>query len=219
MPQAIEKNEQSLSHKESVVLFRAKVAHAKRAGNETETAVQNPEVARLVRQAKAGTRTAFDRLVERFEARVFRIVVSRLGNAADAHEVTQEVFLTAYTKLAQLRKDEFFPRWLSRIAEHRAINRAVRRQYVVCVGSEVLDARVDAGPTPVEMALEQERAGQVWDGLGRLRSMDREALLAFYIHGQSLNEISHQLDVPLGTVKRRLHVARKRLRTELEQLV
>jgi RNA polymerase sigma-70 factor (ECF subfamily) len=150
---------------------------------------------------------------------VLRVVAARLGNAADAREVAQEVFLAAYTKLAQLRQPEFFPRWLSRIAERRALNRAVRRRYVVTAGSEVLDGRVDSGPTPFETALREERAGQVWDGLSRLRAMDRQALTAFYIDGRSLNQISDELDVPLGTVKRRLHVARKRLRSELEQLV
>jgi RNA polymerase sigma-70 factor (ECF subfamily) len=55
--------------------------------------------------------------------------------------------------------------------------------------------------------------------LGRLKSLDREALDAFYIRGHSLLEIAENLGVPLGTVKRRLHTARKRLRVELETAV
>jgi len=219
MQEAIEKKPLALSYKESVVLFRAKVARAKKSKTERRSDPEAREVARLVRQARAGSRAAFDRLVRRFEPRVLRVVAARLGNAADAREVAQEVFLAAYTKLAQLRQPESFPRWLSRIAERRALNRAVRRRYVVTAGSEVLDGRVDSGPTPFETALREERAGQVWDGLSRLRAMDRQALTAFYIDGRSLNQISDELDVPLGTVKRRLHVARKRLRSELEQLV
>lgn len=206
------------THGEAVVAFAVKVADAKRSSREMTVETGIGDVARLVRRAKRGNRAAFDRLIERFEPRVLRIVVARLGNAADAREVAQEVFLVAYTKLAQLRSPEFFPRWLSRIAQRMAINRAVRRQLVVSVGSEMLEGRVDAGPSPLERAVEHERAVRLWDGLGRLRSMDREALLAFYIRGRSLNEISDEFDVPVGTVKRRLHVARKRLRTELEQL-
>ena len=59
-------------------------------------------------------------------------------------------------------------------------------------------------------------AQRLWEAIARLKDLDREALLAFYIHGQSLVEIAEQLDVPIGTIKRRLHTARKRLKAELE---
>ncbi len=55
--------------------------------------------------------------------------------------------------------------------------------------------------------------------LRRLKTLDRESLVAFYIRGLSLVEIADELDVPLGTIKRRLHTARKRLRVELESSV
>ena len=55
-------------------------------------------------------------------------------------------------------------------------------------------------------------------GLNRLRALDRETLEAFYVRGQSLLEMSDEFDAPLGTIKRRLHVARKRLAKEVEPL-
>ena len=67
--------------------------------------------------------------------------------------------------------------------------------------------------------ISRERAERLWEALGRLKSLDREALDAFYIRGHSLLEIAEMLDVPLGTVKRRLHTARKRLKVELEASV
>ena len=80
------------------------------------------------------------------------------------------------------------------------------------------------GPTercdePLEQLISRERAERLWEALGRLKSLDREALDAFYIRGHSLIEIAEMLDVPLGTVKRRLHTARKRLKVELEASV
>jgi RNA polymerase sigma-70 factor (ECF subfamily) len=54
--------------------------------------------------------------------------------------------------------------------------------------------------------------------MGRLRALDRETLIAFYVRGLSLVEIAEELMAPLGTIKRRLHTARKRLRAELEGL-
>ncbi len=65
----------------------------------------------------------------------------------------------------------------------------------------------------------RERAERLWTALRRLKTLDRESLVAFYIRGLSLVEIADELDVPLGTIKRRLHTARKRLRLELESSV
>jgi len=58
----------------------------------------------LVDQAKLGNRTAFDQLIERFQARIHRVVMQRLRNSAEADEVTQEVFLRAFRKLPQLQE-------------------------------------------------------------------------------------------------------------------
>ena len=63
-----------------------------------------------------------------------------------------------------------------------------------------------------------ERAAQVHDGLDRLAALDRKTLVAFYLRGQSLVEMSECFSAPVGTIKRRLHVARKRLARELESL-
>ncbi len=67
--------------------------------------------------------------------------------------------------------------------------------------------------------ISRERAERLREALGQLKSLDREALDAFYIRGHSLLEIAEMLDVPLGTVKRRLHTARKRLKLALESSV
>ena len=63
--------------------------------------------------------------------------------------------------------------------------------------------------------MRKEQAHQVRGGLGRLREMDRKTLVAFYFDGQSLKEMSDVFDRPIGTIKRRLHTARNRLRDEL----
>jgi RNA polymerase sigma-70 factor (ECF subfamily) len=70
--------------------------------------------------------------------------------------------------------------------------------------------------SPIESLLSHERIEQVRQSLERLTPLDRDTLLAFYYHDQSLATISQQAAAPLGTVKRRLHMARKRLRQELE---
>ena len=63
-----------------------------------------------------------------------------------------------------------------------------------------------------------ERKNQVRAGLDRLGEMDRDTLVAFYVEGYSLLEMADDFDAPLGTIKRRLHVARKRLAKQVEEL-
>jgi RNA polymerase sigma-70 factor (ECF subfamily) len=99
-----------------------------------------------------------------------------------------------------------------------AINRATRRTAPPSVETAVLEAACGHRTDPLDELIARERARRLWDGLARLKPLDREALVAFYIQGQSLVEIAERLDVPLGTIKRRLHTARKRLKVELEAL-
>ena len=99
-----------------------------------------------------------------------------------------------------------------------AINRLVRRGPDLPTEPETLEATCVERSTPLSVVLERERSSQVRDGLSRLRELDRETLVAFYVKGQSLLEMSDEFDAPLGTIKRRLHVARKRLAKEVEPL-
>ena len=69
------------------------------------------------------------------------------------------------------------------------------------VETAILEGAYERGDEPLEELISRERAGRVWEALGRLKSLDREALDAFYIRGHSLLEIAAMLDVPLGTVK------------------
>lgn len=171
-----------------------------------------------VRAAQAGDREAFGRLVVRFERMVYATAFRRLGNDAEAQELTQEVFLHAWDKLSQLRQPECAGRWLRVMTGRMAINRALRRPGDQPTERETLDAQCVTERTPLADALERERQTQVRDGLDRLGELDRDTLLAFYVQGQSLVEMSNAFASPVGTIKRRLHVARKRLARQLEEL-
>jgi len=176
------------------------------------------DLAALVRLAQEGDREACDRLVDRFESTVYAMCLRRLRNRADAQELCQEVFLQALRKLDQLHDPRCFAGWLRSIAARMAINRAVRRRPVVTVEPGVVANDCVEYETPLGAILARERRNQVRLGLGRLRQMDRETLEAFYFRGQSLVEMSDEFRSPVGTIKRRLHVARKRLAAELAEL-
>ena len=174
------------------------------------------EVTELVRLAQAGDRVAFGELVTRFQGAVFAAALTKLRDAGEAQELAQEVFVHAMRKLPQLREPRCFAGWLRRITARMAINRLTRRGPLRGVDSGLLEAvpAVTAGPLDDLVRAEQRSAVQA--GLRRLKPLDRQALEAFYLRGRSLKRIARELAVPVGTVKRRLHVARRRLKAVLE---
>jgi RNA polymerase sigma-70 factor (ECF subfamily) len=182
---------------------------------------QIPEQIRLtqlVRDAQKGDREAFGELFSRFESSVYAIALRRLRDANEAEELCQDVFLQAMTKIGQLREPACFGGWLRSITHRLAINRIVRKAPASPTESETLEQRCVETRTPLNDVLLSEQKSQLRAGLNRLRRLDRETLVAFYVKGQTLLEMSDEFEAPLGTIKRRLHVARKRLAREVEPM-
>ncbi len=180
--------------------------------------IQKQQLTEQVEAARRGDREAFEQLFTRYERIVYAAVFQRLGNHAEAQEVCQEVLLQAMRKIGQLENPLCFGAWLRSIAARMAINRAVRRGPVVVAEPEQFEAHCVEKETPLGRMLAREREDQLHLGLKRLTDLDRCTLEAFYFRGQSLVEMSDEFQSPVGTIKRRLHVARKRLAKELEAL-
>lgn len=179
-------------------------------GEETESYTWN------VLSAQGGDREAFDRLVERYQGLVYSIVLRRVRNHAEALEVSQEVFIRAWRKINQLREPERFPAWLKQVAVRMSINHVLRKKAETALeGGEFASVVEERESSPLSNLMKSETAHEVWDCLDKLREMDRRTLVAFYFEGQSLREMSDLFDSPVGTIKRRLHTARNRLKTEL----
>ena len=174
------------------------------------------DLAELVVRAQGGDRDAFGALVEQFQRTVYAVCLGRLGNPSEALELTQEVFLHVMRRIDQLREPERFAGWLRQVAVRMAINRATRRVAPPSVEPEILEGACEHRDDPLDELIARERARRLHEGLGRLKALDRETLLAFYIQGQSLVEMAERLETPIGTIKRRLHIARKRLKALLQ---
>jgi len=170
----------------------------------------------FVRRAQAGDREAYGDLAEQFRPTVYAIAMARLRDPNEAQELTQDVLVHAFVKLRQLRLPGAFPGWLRQITARMVVNRVMRRKVAGFGGAMTLDSAPDRAASPMDCLINREAAEQVRQGLDRLNPMDRETLVAFYFRGQSLCQISREADAPIGTIKRRLHVARNRLRRELE---
>lgn len=175
------------------------------------------ELTKYVSRARLGDREAFGRLVEHFQSTIYAVGLSRLRNPAEASELVQEVFIHAMVKLPQLRDDKCFPGWLRQIAERMAINRLARRHYPTGSEPGLLDQVPTSERGPLDDLMRKEQKAAVWAGLERLSNLDRDTLVSFYIHGRSLEQMSKEFEAPVGTIKRRLHVARHRLRDHMER--
>lgn len=173
------------------------------------------EITILVDKAKAGDREAYGELVTRFQSSVYAMALSRVRDPLEAQELAQEVFVHAMRKLPQLRDARCFAGWLRRITARMAINRLTRRGPLFGTAPEVLDAVEGVVRSPAEeLELSEAKAG-LHAGLAKLKADDRAALEAFYLRGRSLKQMAREFEAPVGTIKRRLFVARARLKEVL----
>jgi RNA polymerase sigma-70 factor, ECF subfamily len=174
------------------------------------------EITILVDRAKLGDREAYGELVTRFQSSVYAMALARVRDPIEAQELAQEVFVHAMRKLPQLRDARCFAGWLRRMTARMAINRLTRRGPLFGTEPEILDGVPGDCQTPDEvMELNEAKAG-LHAGLKKLKPLDRETLEAFYLRNQSLLEMADEFGTPVGTIKRRLHVARARLKDVLE---
>lgn len=172
-------------------------------------------IVRNVTLAQMGDRAAFSELVRECQQLVYATALEKLRDGGAAQELAHETFVRAWTKLDQLREPAAFIGWIRQICVRLALNRLTRRK-MNQVEDGVLENQVIESNSPLETLMKNETRVSVRKGLARLNRLDRETLTAFYLRGQSIREMSEALDTPEGTIKRRLHVARNRLKARLE---
>jgi RNA polymerase sigma-70 factor (ECF subfamily) len=181
----------------------------------------------LVKACRAGQTEAFGALVVRYQDRLYPTIHRLIGSAEDARDVMQDAFVRAYEKLDQFQGDSSFYTWVYRIAVNLALSGQRRRRVrsilryhsdrLVEYGEEPADLSADADPSlPIERA---ERERIVAAALDQLCPEHRAVVVLKDFDGHRYEEISAILNVPLGTVRSRLHRARCELRERLRSLV
>lgn len=183
---------------------------------ETQFELQDLTVAQLVVRAQQGDRDAFGELFDRYRSAIVAGAMSRVRNADEADELAQDVFIQAMQKINQLRVPEAFGGWLRQIVHRMAINRVTRNRSAIACDPDTLAATCVTEDAPDEVAESREQAQAVRNSIDRLGALDQETLTAFYLNGRTLIEMSNEFQAPIGTIKRRLHVARKRLAKEMD---
>jgi RNA polymerase sigma-70 factor (ECF subfamily) len=167
-------------------------------------------------RARAGDRAAYGELVRRYRPAIYGALLTWLRDPAEADDLAQEVFLHSMRKIGQLRDARCFSAWLRQIAVRLALNRLNRRRPFRSLHPTRQALLPGPSDEPLDEIVRAEEQGKVHEGLNRLKPLDRAMLEAFYLRSRSLREMSEEFDVPLGTIKRRLHTARQRLKQFLE---
>ena len=172
------------------------------------------ELETLVTQVQSGDWRAYEAIVRRFQDMAVGYGYSVLGDIQLAEDAAQEAFINAYCDLPALRNPAAFPGWFRRIV-FKHIDRIRRSKRDSNVPLDQVPEMASHGPGPAEVAEKREMRDRVFDAIEALPEHQRITVTLFYIDGYSQEEISSFLEIPVGTVKTRLHTARRRLKERM----
>ncbi len=183
------------------------------------------EFLKVLTRAKEGDKKAFEEIFQLYHRRIYNAVYGMLGDADDAQDVTQDVFMRLHDALPTLRADEAFSTYLYRIALNLCRDRARRKKRVRFQsidtprvddegGSETMEFP-DAGKLPEETMTNDELQTRVRQAVSTLSEDHKSVIVMHHFQGMEVNDIAEILKVPTGTVKSRLARGRDQLHRKL----
>jgi len=183
--------------------------------------MHDAELARLISQCIAGHEDAIARLVHQYQTGVFRLALSIVGDEAEANEITQDVFIAALRSLPSYQEKKSFKAWLYTITLNQSRSRLRKRKTLERLKgtlTSIFRIEVQKQPAPEETVIQNEKEVVLWNCLNQLDERLRVVIVLRYFHELSTSEIADVLSIREGTVHSRLHNARERLRSALENL-
>ncbi|WP_316572764.1 RNA polymerase sigma factor SigW [Neobacillus sp. YIM B06451] len=183
-------------------------------------------VKKRIKQIKKGDQDAFAEIVELYKDKLYQLGYRMLGNRHEAEEIAQEAFIRAYVNINSYNQEYKFSTWLYRIATNLCIDRIRKKKPDYYLDAEVagtegltLYSRIPSdSPLPDKEVEMMELQEAIQGEIVRLPEKYRSVIVLKYIEELSLNEISEILDLPLGTVKTRIHRGREALRKQLRHV-
>ncbi len=176
------------------------------------------EIPELLDRCRRGDELAWEALVRRFQGRIYGLAFHYMGNAEEARDLAQDIFVQLYRRLDACTNDETFVPWLIRMARNASIDRLRRIKARPQGGSIPVDEMYNLpapGPDPSEEWRTMSRRNLVHRAIQKLSAINREIIILKEIQGLSFEEIASQLKVPVGTVKSRSNRARTDLAREV----
>jgi RNA polymerase sigma-70 factor, ECF subfamily len=167
----------------------------------------------LVTRCQLGDRRALEDLFLRHSPRL-GYYLRRMLSRDDVEDVQQEVWLTVIRRIGRLRSPEAFTIWLYQIARSKALNRLADRRMARSLDHEDVPEDVADDQEPEFSAAD---AARIHEGLARLNPMHREVLVLRFMEDLSYEQIAEVVRCNTGTVRSRLHYAKRALLQQLEE--
>ncbi len=183
-------------------------------------------VKKRIKQVKKGDQNAFAEIVDLYKDKIYQLCYRMLGNAHEAEDIAQEAFIRAYVNIHTYDMNKKFSTWLYRIATNLSIDRIRKKKPDYYLDAEVsgTDGLTMYSQIAAEAALPEEELETmelqqtIQAEILKLPDKYRTVIVLKYIDELSLIEISEILDIPIGTVKTRIHRGREALRKQLRHL-
>ena len=171
-----------------------------------------------ISRARSGDLEAYAHIVRHFQDMAYGCGYAVLGDFHLAQDVAQEAFIDAYRLLDQLREPAAFPGWFRKIVLKHC-DRITRRQHLPTTSLASAAVTPATDPNPAQAAEKRELQQHVLQAIRSLPDHQRMATTLFYINGYSQNDIADFLELPLTTVKKRLHDSRNQLKERMIHMV
>lgn len=212
-------------------MYNGTIEHPKPRANGTNALTDRTDEELLLEYRSQAARPAFEELVRRYEKELYGYLRHYLGDAEMAEDVFQQTFLQVHLKCGQFEVGRKVRPWLYTVATNQAIDyqRRNKRHKIISLdhrmqhategemGSlvELLDG-AEAGPSEEAEAAEQH--GQLRQAIEELPEQTRQVVMLVYFKGLKYREAAEILDIPVGTVKSRLHAAVQKLSESLSHI-
>ena len=169
----------------------------------------------LVNAARAGDTVAFDSLFYRYRDGIYRLGFAITRDPSAAEEIVVDTFARAYRAIERLEPDDSLRPWLYRVAVNLSYNRRPRKGVTFSSLDDGTDDIPAEAESPSEAAERAERRRVVLECVDALGAKHKVVVVLHYLNGLNLAEIAEIVEVPVGTVKSRLHYALRKLRVQL----
>ncbi|WP_066188924.1 MULTISPECIES: RNA polymerase sigma factor SigW [Gracilibacillus] len=184
------------------------------------------KITHYIKQVKKGDQTAFEDIVAYYQNRVFAICFRMVGNKQEAEDIAQEAFIRAYYNIESFDENRKFSTWLYRIATNLTIDKLRKKKPDYYLDAEIKGSDglnlygqlASDQPLPEEEVESLEIQSHIQKEIMALPAKYRSVIALRFLDELSLKEISEVLEMPVGTVKTRIHRGREALRKRLRHL-
>ncbi len=170
-----------------------------------------------VAQAKAGEPEAWDALFRRYQLPLYVYVFELVHDEQTSLDLVQETFIAAARHIANLREEAKFGSWLFGIAHQKCVQSWRKQNHREALREEITETAEEFEDDPSELLIQREQEAEFMNLLNQLPSPQRAVLLLHFVEGFSLEEIAGVTGAQLGTVKSRMHYAKKAMRKLMEK--